>query len=184
MGDDANSSTSEEASPKQIQELMTLLGDPKVRKWLEKESKAQVAAEQAAAEETVPQALDGRLAAIREHLAALARTVPDLPNQYWRGHALVSADLGDDGRVKALLLLAFFVGLGIAVEWLFRKATQRVRGRLDSSSWKPRAIACGSSLCVLPSRSVWWRPYAPSITRRTERRRSRPQALTTLRHLR
>jgi small-conductance mechanosensitive channel len=124
--------TSEEASPKQIQELMTLLGDPKVRNWLEKESKAETAAEQAATEESVSQALDGRLAAIREHLAALASTVPDLPNEYSRGHALVSADLGEHGRTKALLLLAFFVGLGIVVEWLFRRATHRVRGRLDS----------------------------------------------------
>jgi len=43
--------TSEEASPKQIQELMTLLADPKVRNWLEKESKAEAASEQAATEE-------------------------------------------------------------------------------------------------------------------------------------
>jgi small-conductance mechanosensitive channel len=128
----AKPSTSEEASPKQIQELMTLLGDPKVRNWLEQQSKAEAAAEQAATEESVSQALDGRLAAIREHLAALAFTVPDLPNQFWQGRARVTADLGENGRTKALLLLAFFVGLGIAVEWLFRKATQRVRGRLDS----------------------------------------------------
>jgi moderate conductance mechanosensitive channel len=128
----ATPSTSEEASPKEIQELMTLLGDPKVRDWLEQQSKAQAASEHAATEESVSQALDGRLAAIREHLVALAGTVPDLPSQYWRGHALVNADLGEHGRTKALLLLAFFVGLGIVIEWLFRKATQRVRRRLDS----------------------------------------------------
>src|SRR5215471_12433296 len=125
-------STSQEASPKQIQELMTLLADPKVRNWLEKESKAEAAAEQAATEESVSQALDEHLAAIREHLAALAGTVPDLPNQFWQGRARVTADLGDNGRTKVLLLLAFFAGLGVAVEWLFRKATRRVRGQLDS----------------------------------------------------
>jgi moderate conductance mechanosensitive channel len=128
----ATTSTSAEASPKQIEELMTLLGDPKVRNWLEQQSKAQAAAEQAATEESASQALDSRLAAIREHLAALAGTVPDLPNQFLQGRARVTADLGENGRTKALLLLAFFVGLGIAVEWLFRKATQQVRGRLDS----------------------------------------------------
>jgi len=130
----AKPSTGEEASPKQIQELMTLLADPKVRNWLEQQSKAQAAAEQAAAEESVSQALDGRLAAIREHIVALASAVPDLPNQYWQGHERVTADLGEHGRTKALLLLAFFVGLGIAVEWLFRKATQRIRARLDTFS--------------------------------------------------
>jgi small-conductance mechanosensitive channel len=130
----AKPSTSGEASPKQIQELMTLLADPKVRNWLEKESKAEAASEQAAGDESVSQELDGRLAAIREHIVALPGTVPDLPNQYWQGHERVTADLGEHGRTKALLLLAFFVGLGIGVEWLFRKATQRIRVRLDTFS--------------------------------------------------
>src|SRR5215469_13662869 len=125
-------STSEEASPKEIQELMTLLADPRVRNWLEQQSKAEAASERAASEETVSQALDSRLAAIREHIVALAGTVPDLPNQYERGQDLVTADLGKHGRTKALLLFAVFVGLGTAVEWLFRKATQRARSHLDA----------------------------------------------------
>ena len=124
--------TSQEATPKQIQELMTLLADPKVRNWLEQQSKAEAAAERAATEESVSQALDSRLAAMREHIAGLAGTVPDLPNQFERGHDLVTADLGEHGRTKALLLLAVFVGLGAGVEWLFRKATQRARAHLDT----------------------------------------------------
>ena len=72
-------STSQEASPKQIQELMTLLADPKVRNWLEEQSKAEAASERAATEQPVSQVLDSRLAAIREHIVALAGTVPDLP---------------------------------------------------------------------------------------------------------
>ena len=125
-------SSSQESTPKQIQELMTLLADPKVRNWLEEQSKAEAASERIATEEHVSQVLDSRLAAIREHIVALARAVPDLPNQYWQGHHRVTADLGENGRVKALLLLAVFVGLGIGVEWLFRKATQRVRAHLDA----------------------------------------------------
>jgi small-conductance mechanosensitive channel len=122
----------EEATPRQVQELMTLLADPKVRNWLEQESKAEAKSEQAVAEESVSRALDTRLAAIREHIVDLARTIPDLPNQFWQGRSRVTADLGENGRVRALLLLAVFVGLGIGVEWLFRKATQRVRGHVDT----------------------------------------------------
>jgi moderate conductance mechanosensitive channel len=125
-------STNEEASPKQIQELTILLADPKVRNWLEQQAKAEAASERAVTEESVSQALDSRLAAIREHIVALAGAVPDLPNQYERGHDLVTADLGEHGRTKALLLLAVFVGLGIGVEWLFRWATQRTRSHLDA----------------------------------------------------
>jgi len=125
-------STSEEATPKQIQELMTLLADPKVRNWLEQQSKAEAASERAAPEESVSQALDSRLGAIREHIVALAGTLPDLPNQFEQGHNLVTADLGEHGRIKALLLLAAFIGLGAGVEWLFRKATHRSRTHLDA----------------------------------------------------
>ena len=81
---------------------------------------------------SVSHVLDTRLGAIREHIVGLARTIPDLPSQFRRGAALVSADLGQHGRAKVLLLLAVFVGLGSGVEWLFRKATQRVRGHLDT----------------------------------------------------
>src|SRR5215471_2368083 len=55
-------------STKQIQELTTLLADPKVRNWLEQQAKAEAASERAATEESVSQALDTRLAAIREHI--------------------------------------------------------------------------------------------------------------------
>jgi moderate conductance mechanosensitive channel len=123
--------TGNEATPPQVQQLLTLLADPKVEAWLKQQNEAKTAAKEAP-EEPVSQALDNRLAAIREHIVALAATVPDLPNQFWQGRDRVTADLGENGRIKALLLLAFFVGLGTAVEWLFRRATQRVRRRLDA----------------------------------------------------
>ena len=125
-------SAKSEATPEKIQQLMALLADPKVRDWLEQESKAEAASEHGVTEESVSQALDGRLAAMREHIVALGAAVPDLPNQFDRGHDLVTADLGEHGRTKALLLLAVFVGLGVGVEWLFRKTTQRARNHLDT----------------------------------------------------
>jgi moderate conductance mechanosensitive channel len=118
-------------SPK-VHELVTLLADPTVQAWLKREDEAKTAAASKVAEESVSHALDGNIVAIRAHIAALARAAPDLPNQFWQGRARVTADLGENGRVKALLLLAAFVGLGIVVEWLFRKATQRVRARLET----------------------------------------------------
>ena len=124
---------SEDATPQKIQELMTLLADPKVRDWLEQESKAEAAQEKASDPETssVSHYFDTRVAAVREHIVALGIALPDLPNQIERGAALVSADLGNHGRLKALSLVAVFVALGFGVEWLFRKATGRMRARLD-----------------------------------------------------
>jgi moderate conductance mechanosensitive channel len=122
----------EAAIPPQVTELIALLADPKVRDWLERQHVAEAAHATAPdAEGSVSHALDIRVGAIREHIVALARTVPDLPKQFEQGRALVNADLGNHGRVEVLLLLAVFIGLGIAAEWLFRRATQRMRGHLD-----------------------------------------------------
>jgi len=122
-----------EATPEKIQQLMTLLADPKVRDWLEQESKAEAvqARESDTEGNSVSHEFDSHVAAIREHIVALGAALPDLPNQIETAHSLVSEDLGSHGRVKGLLLLAVFVGLGFGIEWLFRKATERVRRHLD-----------------------------------------------------
>jgi moderate conductance mechanosensitive channel len=122
-----------EATPQKIQDLMALLADPKVRDWLEQESKAEAAQarESDAEASSISHEFDAHLGAIREHIVALGAALPDLPNQIETAHSLVTENLGSHGRVKSLLLLAVFVGLGFGVEWLFRKATQRVRLHLD-----------------------------------------------------
>jgi small-conductance mechanosensitive channel len=127
------SSASSEATPEKIQELMTLLADPKVRDWLEQESKTEAARERGSDGEanSISHEFDSHIAAVREHTIALGAALPDLPNQFKHAAALVSADLGDRGRTKILLHLALFVALGFGVEWLFRKATERVRRHLD-----------------------------------------------------
>src|SRR5215831_12539655 len=127
------SSAKSEATPEKIQELMTLLADPKVRDWLEQESKAEAARERESGGEadSISHEFDSHIAAVREHFVALGAALPDLPNQFAHAAALVSADLGDRGRAKILLHLALFVALGFGVEWLFRKATERVRRHLD-----------------------------------------------------
>ena len=124
----------DEATPPQIQQLLTLLADPKVQTWLKQQNETRSAAISArdTVEESPSHVLDARLGAIREHIVALADTIPDVPNQFKRGSAFVSAELGARGRAKVLLLLAVFVGLGTGVEWLFGKVTKRSRGHLDT----------------------------------------------------
>jgi moderate conductance mechanosensitive channel len=121
-----------EATPEKVQELMTLLADPKVRDWLEQESKAEAAQEsESDAGVSISHEFDAHVAAVREHIVALGAELPELPDELGRAHGLISADLGDHGRIKSLSLLAVFVALGFGVEWLFRKATGRIRARLD-----------------------------------------------------
>ena len=122
-----------ETTPAKVQELLTLLADPKVQEWLEKEGEAKAAAGSPSetVDDSVSHYFDARIGALREHIVALAAAIPDLPNQFDRAESRVRADLGERGRVKALLKLAVFVALGFGAEWLFRRATKRIRDRLD-----------------------------------------------------
>jgi len=122
-----------EATPEKIQELMTLLADPKVRDWLEQESKAEAAQARESDAETssISHEIDAHLGAIRDHIVALGAELPELPDELGHAAGLVNAELGTHGRAKVYSLLAVFVALGFGVEWLFRKATGRIRARLD-----------------------------------------------------
>ena len=120
--------------PAQVRALLNLLADPATQKWLEKQGLPKTAAAAAAPAASKVSASDyfsSRIGAIREHIVALAAVLPDLPNQFRRSAGLVTAELGQGGRVKVLLLLVVFVALGFGVEWLFRRATARIRSRLD-----------------------------------------------------
>jgi moderate conductance mechanosensitive channel len=130
-GSGGSSSASEyEATSPQIAEFMALLADPKVRDWLEKQGAVEASRNKPAPEtESVSQYVDTRVGATREHIAALATALPDLPNEFERAVGLLQAEIPTRGTV--LLLVVVFAALGFGVEWLFRKATQKIRQRLD-----------------------------------------------------
>ena len=139
------------ASPK-IRALMTSLAE----EWLEEQGIAKPAA--APAQHTDPSFEDyvnSGAGAIHDQIVALASAIPDLPNEFERAAARVTAIDADSGRgqvfldlgifgdrykvatrrlaaeAQALLNLAVFVAFGFGAEWLFRKMTGRVRRHLD-----------------------------------------------------
>ena len=126
----AKTNASDEAeTPLKVHDFLVLLADPSVQKRLEKQDLLAAAPAHAKSNESVSHYFDSRLGAIREHVAALASAVPDLPNQFERGVSLLQAAIPRRGTV--LFLVLFFAGLGYGVEWVFRKATQKTRQRLD-----------------------------------------------------
>src|SRR5262249_3406447 len=130
-----SASSGEEAAPTpaKVHELLILLADPKVQQWLVKEgaTKADSGIVQEDQEFSVARYFGKRLAEIREHIRMLGAAFSDLPRQFKQGTDRVGADLGNGGRAKALLLLMLFVALGFGVEWLFWRATRRVREGLE-----------------------------------------------------
>jgi moderate conductance mechanosensitive channel len=126
------SASGEAVTPPEIAEFIALLADPKVQKWLEQQHVAAEAARKPAPQaESVSQSIDSLVGATREHVAALATALPDLPNQFERAIELLQADIPTRGTV--LLLIVVFAACGLGIEWLFRRATRNVRGRLDGA---------------------------------------------------
>jgi moderate conductance mechanosensitive channel len=123
------------ATSPQIAELLALLADPKVREWLEGQSAAAASHNNKPAPDaetnSVSHYFDARVGATREHIAALAAAVPDLPNQFERAVGLLQAEIPTRGTV--LLLVFMFAALGFGVEWLFRRATWKIRQRLGGA---------------------------------------------------
>ena len=128
-GSGGSSSASGEATPPEIAEFMALLANPKIQKWLVEQHPAEASQKPKPKEETVSHYIRSRVAAIREHLIALGVALPELPNQFEQAVGLLQAEIPTRGTV--LLLVVVFAAFGFGVEWLFRKATQKTRHRLD-----------------------------------------------------
>jgi moderate conductance mechanosensitive channel len=99
--------------------------------------------------------LNSSAGAIHDQIVALARAIPDLPNEFERATARISAFDPNSGRAQFLLKLGIFgdpykvatrllaarvqlflklailAAFGFGAQWLFRKMTERVRRRLD-----------------------------------------------------
>jgi moderate conductance mechanosensitive channel len=141
------------ASPK-IRALMTSLAE----EWLKEQGVANPAAAAPVqlADPSFDDYLSSAAGAVHGQIIDLANAVPDLPGEFKRAAERISAIDPDAGRgqvfldlgifgdpymvatrrvaaeVQAFLNLAIFLALGFGAEWLFRKPTARVRGRLDS----------------------------------------------------
>jgi small-conductance mechanosensitive channel len=139
------------ALPPKVRELLTV-----IEEWLDKQGNAKPAAPPAQETDNfLENYLNPGFGAIRDHIVAVVRAIPDLPNQFARAAARVTAvdadfnqarfllSLGIFGdpykaatrrlaaEVRALLNLAIFGALGFGALWLYRTMTRRARRRLD-----------------------------------------------------
>ena len=139
--------------PGKIQELLDLLANPQVQDWI----KAQAAAAAAApAEPTATHAgagnlLSGRLGAIRGHMAALVSIIPQLPAEFARAGDNMAEELQGRSLWGVMALLVAFLGLGFGAEWLFVRATGRLRSWMLGLS----AATLGQRLTAMLARLVY-----------------------------
>jgi small-conductance mechanosensitive channel len=123
-----------EATPAEIQALLNLLADPKVQDWLKQQHATTGVAPPATAkpEDDAPaEMVSSRLEAVREHLAEMTDALPGMPAEFAYAADKFQERMGGKRPARILTLLAAFAALGYGVQWLFGRATRRIRENLE-----------------------------------------------------
>ncbi|HSE78685.1 MAG TPA: mechanosensitive ion channel family protein [Alphaproteobacteria bacterium] len=120
-----------EPPPERVDALLKLLADPEVRAWLERRAGEQPTADRPTEGDTsIQDLLNERLAVLRTEMQALFEAAPTLWTVLSGAWSQLTGEMSDFGLFRALLLIAAFVGLGFAVEWIYWRLTPGVRHRI------------------------------------------------------
>jgi hypothetical protein len=125
----------EDNMPWQVHELISLLEDPAVHAWIERQRTAGKQPEGSSevplvSQDAVFNYTAQSLTWIRQHLDSLVRALPDLPREFRQAGAVLLGELRDWGLIDVGLLIFVFVLLGSGLEWLLWRATAPLRAQL------------------------------------------------------
>jgi small-conductance mechanosensitive channel len=127
--------------PSQVHQLIELLDDPTVRTWMDQQRAARNLHQIAPVRTQAPLSTftATQLALLRQHIQTLAAALPTLPGEFRQTGSILLGELRDWELIIVVLLAAGFALLGVSFEWLFWRATARVRARLLNSKLDPLA---------------------------------------------
>jgi small-conductance mechanosensitive channel len=122
------------APPQKVQDLLKLMGDPEVQKWVD----AQKAVQPQPSSGTAGAVDDGMLfatalARIHQHFTDLAAAIPRLPGEFAAAGAAISAALEGYGFLGFALIFAIFVAAGFAAQWLYWRWAASLRAWIAAS---------------------------------------------------
>lgn len=122
------------AAPQKVQDLLRLMGDPEVQKWVD----AQKAAQPQPSTDAAAPVDDGMvfataLARIHQHFSDLAAAIPRLPDEFAAAGSAIGAALAGYGVLGFVLVLALFIAAGFAAQWLFWRWTASLRAWIAAS---------------------------------------------------
>jgi len=133
-------------APEKVKELVQLLADPDVQRWIvqQRGAPAPVQGASAATDPGGDAMMSGQIDAIRTHLAALQGAFPKVPGALAEASERVHAEMAAYGMGSVFLLVAAFAALGFGVERLFWMVSGGVRrwiiaSRMDTPGERLRA---------------------------------------------
>jgi moderate conductance mechanosensitive channel len=118
-------------APAQVQDLLKLLDDPAVRTWIKQRVDSDTAPSgPEAADKSVSEFTDRRLALTRQHLQLLASAVAGFLGEIRAVADRLSLEFAHFGLLKMLAVFAIFVALGFGFEALYFRLTEPIRQRV------------------------------------------------------
>jgi hypothetical protein len=122
--------------PPNVRALVRLLGDPAVQEWLKTQEVTGPAAASSPAEAAASPSdyLAQRIAALHQHLDALAGAWPTLPEQFAAGTATLRSELQGGRLWHVLILVALSGALGVLAERLLRSSALGITQWMQSQS--------------------------------------------------
>lgn len=114
-------------SPK-VEQLLDLLGDADIQEWIKVQRAATPApAKPASAGPVQDLTFAGFITRFRTHLSDLVSAIPRLPDEIAGAMQQIGSEMSSRGPVGIIVLLAVFVGVGLAAQWLFWRGSRRWR---------------------------------------------------------
>ncbi|MBV9703051.1 MAG: mechanosensitive ion channel family protein [Methylobacteriaceae bacterium] len=123
-----------EPSPAKIQQLLGLLTDPQVRAWIEQHGGASspppsgpatAAPAPATAEDAnMSAAVSQQLGGIRQRLLRVFEAIPGMGEDFAHAKRKFEREFDKYGVLQMLLLVGVFIGLGLGVQWIYRRASR------------------------------------------------------------
>lgn len=134
LATDSMAQTEAAAQPAKVQDLLKLLSDPEVQKWIDAQKAPQPAPQSS---DTAPSddgmAFAAALARIHQHFMDLAAAIPRLPGEFAKVGTAIGAALEGYGLLGFALVLAVFIAAGFAAQWLFWRWTAGLRAWIAAS---------------------------------------------------
>lgn len=120
-----------EPPPEKVDQLINLLADPSVKEWLAKQVQAANppadAQPPAGAEGSERSMVSSGLDRIKHHVGRIAMAWPGLPAKFERTGNILMVEFADRGVIGVALIIAFFVGVGVALAYLVFRLTRPLR---------------------------------------------------------
>lgn len=127
--------TSPAPPPDKVDQLIKLLDDPSVKEWLAKQVQNPQGASVAPATtppSTAPGGMEqgmmsSGLDRVKHHVTRILNAFPQLPERFAALRATMTAEFSDNGALGLLLLIALFVGVGVAFSYVVFRLTRPLR---------------------------------------------------------